>query len=283
MLIVLLVLLAVATSATLVFRIARGPLREDALTDGDHLWRSGSTSKRATRALTAAMLRTGVQVEGIRVLTDWETQALTVAGRRGDRVLVSAGALVTLTPAELSALIAHELGHVAGHHLTPETNERALRLAALAGSVVLLLLDVAAGLAVSVAVLVVSEVLLRLELRRHERSADAFAARAGLGAPLARALEKADVRDRLIAEVVLLLARAQVRTDPLSRAVTRPIERRWGGAAPTAGELARWSGRLRAMVGQVSVSTHPHRYDGFREIHDPVVIRARRLRRPSHR
>jgi Zn-dependent protease with chaperone function len=279
----LLVLLAVATTATLVFRIARGPLRDDALADGDRIWRSGTVSQRATRALAAAMVRTGVQVEGIRVLADWEAQALTVAGRRGDQVLVSAGALATLTPAELSALIAHELGHVAGRHLAHETNERALRLAALAGSVVLLILDVAAGLVVSVAVLVVSELLLRLELRRHERDADVFAARAGLGVPLARALEKAEVRDRRIAEVVILLSRAQVRTDPLSRAVTRPIERRWGGAAPTGAELERWSGRLRAMVGQVTVAPHPHRYDGLREVHEPVGIRARRLRRPSRR
>lgn len=274
----LLPLLCLLVAFGAVFGLARSRYTAVAIADGDRVWRSARGSRLAERALTFAAIRAGVPALPIRVLADWETQALTVAGHGGDRILVSSGATATLRPAELVALIAHELGHVAHRHIAHEMRDRALRAAAVAAAATLLLFDLPAGLAALAVALAGGELLLQAELRRHEREADAFARAAGVGTALARALEQADARDRSLIELTLLLSRTQRRRDPVVRAVVAPIERAWGGAAPDRTTLERWLRDLRKLAGPVRVLRRSHRYDGIREIHDPVAVRVRRLR-----
>ena len=264
------------------YRLAYRRLAAVAIADGDRLWRTGRGSRRAERALLAAAVRTRSSAVHVRVLADWETQALTIAGSAGDRVLVSSGAIATLPSAQLMALIAHELGHVAHRHIEHELRDRASRLAALGAAAVLLAFEPLLGVVSVVVVAVVGELLLQAELRRHEREADAFARRCGVGAALAQALELADRRDQALIELTILLAATQRRRDPLVKAIVRPIERAWGGAAPDRATLDRWVSSLRRVAGPVQVPRRRHRYDGLREIHEPVAIRARRLRTAAH-
>lgn len=274
----LLPLLCLLVAFGAVFGLARSRYMAGAIADGDRVWRTGRGSRLAERALTAAAIRAGVRALPIRVLADWETQALTVAGRSGDRILISSGAVATLRPPELVALITHEIGHVVHRHIAHEMRDRALRAAAVAAAATLLFFDLPVGLAVLAVALIGGELLLQAELRRHEREADAFARGSGVGAALARALEQADARDRSLIELTLLLSRTQRRRDPVARSVVAPIERAWGGPAPDQATLNRWLTDLRKLAGPVRVVRRSHRYDGLREIHDPVAVRARRLR-----
>lgn len=249
--------------------------RGRAQTGGARLFAAGRRSRLAEAALRVAASRTGVRTT-IRVIPDWEVQALTVATVEGDRLLVSAGALTTLTPRELAALLAHEQGHVARRHLDHELRDRAARTAAPLVALALLPAGLPAALGAALLIAVAGELLLALELRRHETEADTFARAAGFGRPLARALVRADGRDRQLAELPLLMARAQRHRRPGARRAAAAILRRWEGGAPDPVRLEGWLRGLRTLAGPVRLPLM-RRGTGWREIHDPVVVRARRL------
>lgn len=278
MLSLLLPLLGVLLALFATYQLTYRRLAVRAIADGDRLWRTARGSRVAERALSVARAHTQTGVVQIRVLADWETQALTIAGQGGERLLLSSGAVATLPPTALAALIVHELGHIRHRHIEHELRDRATRLATVGAATVVLAFEPLLGIVAILTVAVVGELLLQAELRRHEREADAFARQCGVGSALARALELADRRDQQLIELTILLAATQHRPELGVKAIVRPIEQAWGGVAPDRATLTRWVGSLRRIAGPVQLPRRRHRYDGLHEIHDPVVIRARRLR-----
>jgi Zn-dependent protease with chaperone function len=69
------------------------------------------------RSVAAHAARLGVAPPEVRLVPDEETPYLYCRGFRSPLILVSTGALETLSPEELDASLAHEIGHVEGRHL----------------------------------------------------------------------------------------------------------------------------------------------------------------------
>jgi hypothetical protein len=72
------------------------------------------------------------------------------------------------------------------------------------------------------------------------------------------------------------MARAQRHRRPGARRAAAAILRRWEGGAPDPVRLEGWLRGLRTLAGPVRLPLM-RRGTGWREIHDPVVVRARRL------
>ncbi len=69
------------------------------------------------RRVAVPAARLGVAVPETRLVEDEEGAYLYCRGFRRPLILVSTGALATLSPEELDSALAHEVGHVAGRHL----------------------------------------------------------------------------------------------------------------------------------------------------------------------
>jgi Zn-dependent protease with chaperone function len=69
------------------------------------------------RRVAVQAARLGVAVPETRLVQDDEEAYLYCRGFQRPLILVSTGALATLTPEELDSALAHEIGHVAGRHL----------------------------------------------------------------------------------------------------------------------------------------------------------------------
>jgi len=136
--------------------------------DGDP--RRGEVAQR----LAAHAARLGVAPPGTGLIPDDGMTYLYCRGFRSPSVVVSTGALVALSPDELDAALAHEVGHLSGRHL-------ALGWGLIAVRSVLLFNPVA-------------QILGRTAVLEMERAADdAAAAATGRPAALASALEKLGV------------------------------------------------------------------------------------------
>ena len=84
---------------------------------GRHAPDGDPRSEEIVRRVAAQAARLGVVAPESRLVQDEEGAYLYCRGFRSPVILVSTGALATLSPEELDAALAHEIGHVAGHHL----------------------------------------------------------------------------------------------------------------------------------------------------------------------
>jgi Zn-dependent protease with chaperone function len=84
---------------------------------GRHGGDGGSRGEEIPRRVATLAARLGVTAPEARLVDDEEGAYVYCRGFRSPRVLVSTGALSTLSPEELDAALAHEIGHVAGRHL----------------------------------------------------------------------------------------------------------------------------------------------------------------------